>query len=179
VEEGKLDKTDAGLVPKGEGWYILNARDATWRRRETLGSYCDFDGDAAWPQLGVNICVLEPGRPNCMYHREAPQEGFLVISGECLVLVEGEERRLRRWDYFHCPPWTEHVFVGAGDEPCVIVMAGARGPQYDDVVYPVDDVALKHDAGVEEETDDPQQAYARFVRGEPHSYPHGDLLPPG
>ncbi len=70
--------------------------------------------------------MLEPGQPNCLYHREAQQEDFLVLAGECLLRVEGQERPLHAWDFVHCPPNTDHVFVGAGEGPCVIVMAGAR-----------------------------------------------------
>ena len=76
--------------------------------------------------IGINIQVLQPGEPNCMYHGETGQEDFLVLSGECLLLIEGEERPLKQWDFVHSPPWTEHVFVGAGDGPCVILMVGAR-----------------------------------------------------
>ena len=102
-----------------------------------------------------------------MYHAEDSQEDFLVLHGECLLLVEGEERRLRAWDFVHCPNWTEHVFVGAGDGPCAILMVGTRKHERDKVVYPVSDVALRHGAGVEEETSDGRAAYARFPETEP------------
>jgi uncharacterized cupin superfamily protein len=178
VPEATIKRTEDGLVPEGEGWYVLNAREARWEQDERFGSYCDFQGDVRWPELGVNVCVLEPERPNCLYHGEAPQEGFLVVSGECLLLVEGEERRLRAWDYFHCPPWTEHVFVGAGDAPCVVLMIGARGSHFDDVLYPVNDLARTHGASVEREARDPKQAYGpRDIQA--GRYRHGDLLPPG
>jgi uncharacterized cupin superfamily protein len=179
MPEANLKQTEAGLVPDGDGWYVINARDAPWVQRESLGSHCDFEGDVEWPHMGLNICVLEPGMPNCMYHRESLQEGFLVIAGECRLLVEGEERRMRRWDYFHCPPWIDHVFVGAGDSPCVIVMAGGRGAVEDEVFYPVNELAQKYGASALEDTPHPREAYARFTRRGPHAYPHGDLLPPG
>jgi uncharacterized cupin superfamily protein len=100
-----------------------------------------------------------------MYHRESNQEDFLVLSGECLLLVEGEERRLQAWDFVHCPPGTDHIFVGAGDGPCVIFMAGARtNPR--DTVYTRNDVALKHGAGVENETPESREAYAPFPKWE-------------
>ena len=106
--------------------------------------------------------MLEPGKPSTLYHRESGQEGFLVVEGECLLLVEGEERRLGPWDYFHCPPGTTHGFVGLGDGPCVIVTLGARGGT---ILYARNETALRHDAGVEVETDTPAEAYAPFPGG--------------
>jgi len=163
VEEAKLVETESGLEPDGGGWYVVNARDAAWwRHRGIFGFGCRFevlDSVAEFPQLGINLRVLQPGEPNCRYHAESDQEGFLVLSGECLALIEGEERRLRAWDFVHCPPGTEHVFVGAGDAPCVVLMAGARLPA-GDIVYPVSELALRHGAGVRTETHDPFEAYA-------------------
>ena len=142
MSEAKLVATEHGLVPEGEGWFVLNAREAAWFRHESFGSAVRFQGEGGFPEIGINVRVLEPGQPNCMYHRESVQEAFLVLSGECLLLVEGEERRLRRWDFFHASPWTEHAFVGAGDGPCVILMAGARsGPE---VRYPVSALAARY-----------------------------------
>jgi uncharacterized cupin superfamily protein len=172
--EAKLAPTENGLVPEGEGWYVVNARESRWWRHEKFGSYCRFEGDPGFEQLGLNIRVLQPGQPNCMYHGETNEEHFLVLSGECLLLVEGEERPLKAWDFVHCPPWTRHVFVGAGDGPCVVLMAGARDPD-DGVLYPVEEVALKHGAGVERETPSPEEAYAPFGRREEAPYPEGVL----
>ena len=106
--------------------------------------------------------MLQPGQPNGMYHSETEQEDFLVLAGECLLLVEGEERPLRAWDFVHCPPGTEHIFVGAGDRPCVIFMAGARS-EGRSIVYPRNELALRHGAGVETET----QSTVRGVRAVP------------
>src|SRR5919197_3480877 len=145
VSEAPLRRTDAGLVPEGEGWFVLNATDAVWREGD-FGAYTRFEGDARFAQFGINIGVLRPGQPACMYHGEDNQEDFLVLSGECLLLVEGEERRLRAWDFVHCPAWTEHVFVGAGEGPCAILAVGARASR--DVVYPRSEFALGHHAGV-------------------------------
>jgi uncharacterized cupin superfamily protein len=111
-----------------------------------------------------------------MYHAEDSQEDFLVLHGECLLLVEGEERRLRAWDFVHCPNWTEHVFVGAGDGPCAILMVGTRKHEREKLVYPVSDVALRHVAGVEEETQDGRVAYARY--GETQPRPNDDARLP-
>jgi uncharacterized cupin superfamily protein len=176
VPEASLEQTDAGLVPKGEGWFVVNAKEARWLEHETFGSGTVFEGEPGFTELGINVGVLEPGQPSCMYHRENAQEDFLVLFGECLLLVEGEERRLKAWDFVHSPPWTNHVFVGAGDGPCAILAVGRR-PEEGEIVYPVDDVALKHGAGVETETPDPKQAYAPF--GRPAQVPYRGQLDAG
>ena len=172
VPEAPLERTDAGLVPQGEGWFVVNAREARWLENE-FGPFTRFEGTARFPQVGINIGVLQPGQPSCMYHREDEQEDFLVLSGECLVLIEGEERRLKAWDFVHCPAWTEHVFVGAGDRPCTILAIGTR--LTDDVVYPVSELAQKHGAGVEKETRDPNEAYAGYTRAEDTKFREGWL----
>ena len=151
-----------GLYPVGEGWFVVNARDLRWFESE-LGLYTMFDSEEArFEQVGVNIGILRPGEPNCMYHAEDAQEDFLVLSGECLLVVEGQERRLKAWDFVHCPPMTEHVFVGAGDGPCVVVGIGARRKGRA-LRYAVSETALKYGAGVEEETSDPRVAYGSFA----------------
>jgi uncharacterized cupin superfamily protein len=174
VPEAPLERTDGGLEPRGEGWFVLNAREARWLTGD-FGSYTRFEGpdDAKFRQIGINIGVLQPGQPACMYHREDEQEDFLVLSGECLLLVEGEERRLRAWDFVHCPPWTDHVFVGAGDGPCAILAIGGRTGG--DVVYPVSELAARYGGSVEEETPDPKQAYARYREDVDGAYPEGAL----
>ncbi len=158
IPEAPLERSEGGLVPRGEGWFVLNAREARWLEGD-FGAYTRFEGDSRFPSLGINIGVLEPGQPACMYHREDEQEDFLVLSGECLLLIEGRERRLRAWDFVHCPAGTEHVFVGAGDETCAILAVGTRSGG--GVVYPLSELARRHGAGVEAETDDPGQAYAQ------------------
>lgn len=159
VPEARLEPTAAGVVPRGEGWFVVNAREARWREGD-FGTFTRFEGEPRFEQIGVNLSLLWPGQPGCMYHGEDEQENFLVLAGECLLLVEGEERPLRAWDFVHCPPWTEHVFVGAGDGPCLILAVGGRSGG--DVVYPRSEVALRHGAGVERETADSREAYARF-----------------
>jgi uncharacterized cupin superfamily protein len=108
-----------------------------------------------------------------MYHGEEDQEDFLVLHGECILIVEGEERALKAWDFVHCPPFTRHVFVGAGAGPCAILMIGGR--RGTGIVYPVDETALKYDAGVTEETPEPKVAYERFPKGGVVAYRDGDL----
>jgi uncharacterized cupin superfamily protein len=174
VPQATLERTDAGLIPEGGGWFVANARDVSWIRSKERGQDTDFEGRQEWTQLGFRIHVLMPGQVNGMYHRERGQEGFLVVSGECVLVIEGEERRLTAWDFVHCPPWTEHVFVGAGDGPCVIVMAGSREGGFE-VVYVVNQVAAKHGASVLEETSEPDEAYATFGTEERSAYREGWL----
>ena len=144
-------------------WFVLNVRDARWRKHETFGASCRFEEPKApFPQLGINVRVLQPGQPNCLYHSESLQEDFLVLAGQCLLLVDGEERPLQAWDFVHCPPGTEHVFVGAGDGPCAILMAGARDPD-ERLLYPASELARRHGASAEQETTSPEEAYAPFA----------------
>ncbi len=167
-----MRKTPAGKVPDGEGWFVLNARDSVWMEGD-FGAYTRFEGDVRFPQIGVNIGVLEPGQPACYYHRENEQEDFLVLAGECLLLIEGQERTLRQWDFVHCPAWTDHVFVGAGDGPCAVLALGTRLTR--DVVYPADGLAQRHGAGVSTETTDPSEAYANVGEDREVSYREGWL----
>jgi len=144
---------------------IANVADWPARAHPRRAMQLDPEDDAApWADTGVNIQILQPGQPNCRYHSEPVQEDFLVLHGECIAIVEGEERPLRRWDLFHCPAGVEHVFVGAGAGPCAILMIGSR--RRDEAHYPVNEVAAKYDASVTQETDDPDEAYADW-RGEP------------
>jgi len=175
ADEAQVEQTENGLVPKGDGWFVVSAHDARWWHHDTFGSAVTFEGETAFPDFGINIQVLDPGQPNCMYHGENAQENFLVLAGECLLLVEGEERPLKQWDFVHCPPWTQHVFVGAGDGPCAILMVGAR-PKHEELLYPVSDVARKHGAGVEQEATSGREAYAAFAKFDEGPYRDG-LLP--
>jgi uncharacterized cupin superfamily protein len=158
------------------GHFVVNARDVLWRGREGLGRWANLEGDHEFEELGFQLVVVDPGVPVCMYHGESAQEDFLVVSGECVLVIEGQERRLRQWDFVHCPPMTQHVFVGAGDGPCAIVMVGARrAPEEEEITYPVDEVAARHGASVLEETPDPAVAYAPYARREPEPYRADDL----
>ena len=168
MEEARLADAGSGRTPVTEGWFVVNVRDAEWFSSQTRGARCGFENEYGDPpvefaQFGINLTVLEPGQ-TVLYHAECNQEAFLVLSGECRLLVEGEERVLRPWDFFHSAPWTEHAFVGAGDGPCMILMAGARGPatqsEESPVRYPASELAADYGASVAEETSDPAQAYA-------------------
>ena len=158
-----------GLVVDGEGWFVVNARESRWRDEGQLGHYCTFEGKRRFPQLGININALEQGEAMGMYHRENAQEGFLVVAGECLLIVEGTERRLTTWDFFHCPPGTEHIIVGAGPGVAVVVAVGARGRHVAGITYPVSEVAARHGASVDPETTKPAEAYARLRADLPRS----------
>jgi uncharacterized cupin superfamily protein len=177
MPEARLDDSGSGLAPGSDGWFVVNVRDAEWVTSETFGSGCGFESrQSEFQQLGINLSVLEPGEPNCLYHSESQQEGFLVLSGEGRLLVDGEERLLRPWDFFHCPAGTEHVFVGAGDGPCVILMVGARSED-EQLFYPVSELAARYGASAEEETSNPREAYARFERAKPGRPSYWDRLP--
>lgn len=181
VPEARLEQTDEGLVPAGEGWFVLNALEARWFDRPGRGKALLFTGvseadvETLFPQLGVNLRVLWPGEPNAMYHWETEQEAFLVLSGEALLIVEGEERPLRQWDFVHCPPRTKHMIVGAGDAGCALIAAGSRehiGEHCNGGAYVVDETAIRHGAGITEETDDP---YAHLPEPRPTRYLDGWL----
>jgi uncharacterized cupin superfamily protein len=175
VPEAPLKQTETGFIPDGEGWFVLNAREAQWMEGD-YGAYTRFEGEPRFEQIGINIGVLQPGQPACMYHREDKQEDFLVLSGECLLLVEGEERQLKAWDFVHCPPWTEHVFVGAGEAPCAVLAVGARPTTA--VVYPASELAQRHHAGVAKEATSGAEAYKDNNPDRPISYREG-FLPDG
>jgi uncharacterized cupin superfamily protein len=167
VDEARLEESGSGLAPTSEGWFVLNVGDAYWLTSEggekrPSGAECPFETPyAEFKELGIRIHVLAPGEPNGLYHQENKQEDFLVLHGECTLLVEGEERHLKQWDFFHSPSGCEHIFVGAGDGPCAILMTGARGGDWS-VTYPVSELAQRHGASAATETRDPDEAYADF-----------------
>jgi uncharacterized cupin superfamily protein len=147
---------------------IINVADAPASGHPAFGSAIEFEKaqDERWRDTGINVAILEPGQPNCLYHHEAAQEDFLVLQGECLVVLDGEEHPLRQWDFVHLPAGADHVFVGAGKGPCVVLMIGSRS--VDGIHYPVNSVAAKHGASVEVATDSPDEAYAKWL---PPPYP--------
>lgn len=169
VPEAPLDSTDTGLIQARPGWFVVNARAARWQSAEGRGAVCPFGDEDELPQVGVNLYVLGRGEAMGLYHWEASQEDFLVLSGEGLLLIEGQERPLRSWDFVHCPPQTRHIILGAGDEPCVVLAVGGRGPRPngDWGGYPVDPLALRYATGVTTETTDARQAYAGMPRRHP------------
>jgi uncharacterized cupin superfamily protein len=182
VPEAPLEDAGSGLAPAGDGWFVVNVRDAQWQTAENdegkpPGADCRFESRAfPFPQLGVKVRVLEPGQPNGLYHAENQQEAFLVLSGECRLIVEEEERLLGPWDFFHCPPGTHHIFVGAGEGPCAILMAGARLDE-ERLHYPVSQAAARYGAGAEAETTDFEQVYPRFEPSRRERPSYWDRLP--
>ena len=184
VSEAQLRDDGAGLGPASEGWFVLTARDARWFHRPGHGDSlpltgCDeVEAETYFPMLGLSITVLPPGEPSTTYHWETEQEDFLVLAGEALLIVEGQERSLRQWDFVHCPPETRHAFVGVGDKPCVILAASSREFQKDGPwgFYCADAAARRHNASPPEDTQDTALAYARFGPSRPARYRDG-LLP--
>jgi mannose-6-phosphate isomerase-like protein (cupin superfamily) len=184
VDEAKLQNTEAGALPTTAGWFVLNARDARWFEKPGQGHSLPLTGvdeheaETFFPMLGMSLRVMSPGEPSTTYHWETEQEDFLVLSGTPLLIVEGEERALKQWDFVHCPPGTLHTFVGAGDLPCVLLCASSRqfqkaGPWG---FYCVDSVAERYNASPPEDTQDGEVAYARFPPARSTGYPAG-LLP--
>jgi uncharacterized cupin superfamily protein len=160
VAEAPRERSEAGFFPTGPGWFVVNARDTCWIHVDGMADKAPFEAPDAWfSQVGVRLNLLEPGEPMALYHSEDAQEDFLVLAGECVLVVEGHERRLRAWDFVHRPPGTAHVLVGAGQEPCLVFAVGARAPQ-ERCVYPVNEVAARHGASVAQETTSPDEAYA-------------------
>jgi uncharacterized cupin superfamily protein len=158
IPEAPLEETEHGLVVKGDGWFVVNARDVRWYRAGN-GGFSNLGGDMRFEQLGVGIEALGSGEPMACYHREWDQEGFLVVRGAGTLVVEGEERPLRQWDYFHCPPGIAHVIVGG---PIVVVALGGR--QDDRTEYIADPIAAKYRAAPGQTTTDPRAAYEGWER---------------
>ena len=140
MDEAPLRETPAGLVPQGDGWFVLNARDAVWMERDGFGSRCGFEADGRvaaalgvdphlFPQLGIKLAVIEPGQRSTLYHAETAQEDFLVLEGECLAIVEDTEivggdaavawGRVRSDRVFIRLGHTEDTYYAAGAERAV------------------------------------------------------------
>lgn len=160
MDEARMDDTPYGRNPADDGWFVLNLGDALAVRNEEKGGamYPLEPRGGPYAGFGVNVHVVWPCEPSAMYHSEGAREAFLVLSGECTLIVEEQERPLRQWDFFHCPAGTNHIFVGAGTGPCAILMIGARPDE--PLNYPVSEVAAKYGASVATATANPAEAYA-------------------
>jgi uncharacterized cupin superfamily protein len=183
IQEARLDRIESGLTPVSPGWFVVNARDAAWVTNDYFGSVCIFESDDIFlqgrpdlepyerPLAGFTLRVVSPGQPAGLYHYETnQQEDFLILMGECILLIEEEERPLRTWDYVHCPPGTAHTFIGSGDGPCVILGAGNRSRDVT-IVRPRSGLALRYGAGVEEETTSfPHATYGPWPLRRPGSW---------
>jgi uncharacterized cupin superfamily protein len=174
IEEARLEAVASGLAPVTPGWFVVNAADAAWMTNDLTQSCCIFESDdfvlrgrpdlSAYvkPGAGFALRVLRPGRPADMYHAESVQEDFMVLQGECILIVEDQERRLRAFDVVHCPPGVAHAFVGAGDGPCVLLCAGNRDADDETFwrLYKRSDVAGRYGASVERDTRSDAEANA-------------------
>jgi uncharacterized cupin superfamily protein len=184
VEEASLAETDAGLVAASTGWFVMDAREARWFGNPGRGfsvplTGCDeYEAETFFPMLGMSIRVMSPGQPSTTYHWETEEEDFLVLSGEGVLIVEGQERPVKQWDFVHCPPETRHAFAGAGDGPFVLLCASSRQFQKDGPwgFYCVDEVAERYGASSPEETQDGNIADMGVSPRRPTRYP-GGLLP--
>lgn len=161
IPEAPLTHNGYGLEPGGEGWFVVNVADAACWQNDSFGCGVSFSSKSnPFEQFAVNVQVLAPGQPNCRYHNESDQEGFIVLAGQCILVIEDQERTLVAGDFVHCPPMTRHVFVGAGEGLCAILMIGGQTAPEDRGGYPVSEVAALHGASVPEATNDPKVAYA-------------------
>ena len=174
VDEAKPEPTEEGLLPQSGGWYVVNARETRWVGMDGLWRGAWIEPEEEWAGLAFHLTVLDPGNPMAKYHGERDQEEFLIVSGEATLIIEGEERHLRTWDFVHCPPWTEHVIVGAGDRPCVIVAVSTRSPERG-VRYVANELAAAHGASPPETTTDPAAAYTDASPPRLLGYREGDL----
>ncbi|RMF73726.1 MAG: cupin domain-containing protein [Acidobacteria bacterium] len=165
------------MLEQNDGWFVVNLRDATWYAHPLFGRRAELEREGRFPQTGIRVVVLEPGQPACRYHRENAQEDFLVLSGRCTLLVNDEQRELSAWDFVHCPPGVTHVFVGAGDGPCALLMIGHR-PGNHELFYPESEAARRFGAEAPEPTSDPRIAYADVPRPEPCEPPEWPIGPP-
>ena len=141
-------------------WFIENVADAPWMTNDVGGDACVFETDEReFGQIGYTLAVLQPGQGGGFYHKELDnQEDFLVLQGECIAIVENEEHHLKQWDFVHCPPGTAHVFVGAGDGPCLLFCIGARNSR--NYLYMRNELAMKHGVSAQQDTTASADAYA-------------------
>ncbi len=155
---------------------VVNLADAPARAHPGGAAIIALEPDSVrWPDTGVNVRVMQPGQPSSLYHSEPVQEDFLVLQGECTLIIDEHERRLRQWDFVHCPAGVAHVFVGAGEAPCAVLMIGSR--RLDEAHYPVSESAGRYGASVASATDDPDEAYADW--SEEPSQELSEAWPPG
>jgi uncharacterized cupin superfamily protein len=166
--EAPFEETEHGLVCKGDGWFLVNARDVRWRESKGRGVSSNFGGDTLFDQLGVGITVVGPNEPTTMYHWESNEEDFLVLRGGGIAILDGEEHQLRQWDSIHCPPGTVHTFIG-GPEGLVLFGVGAR-EHPDEGSYVADSLAARYGAAPERNTESTAEAYKSFGPREPVRY---------
>jgi uncharacterized cupin superfamily protein len=160
-----------------EPWFVVNATRERWSAAPGWGRVMKFERDGSpFADFGINIHVIGPGERSTMYHGEDGQEDFLVLSGSCTVVIEGEERTLQAWDFLHCPAWTRHTFANTGEEACAILMVGARRDGVEPgCEYPEDPKAQALGAGVASYTTESKTAYAGTPESVEEPYREGTL----
>jgi len=164
AEQASIERTAEGAIVTSPGWFVLNAAEMSWLHADGGGEWMAYgEPEGEFEQYGIGVHILWPGQANGLYHSESVQEDFLVLSGECLLLIEEEERRLQQWDFVHFAPGTRHICIGAGEGPCAILMVGARAADKK-LHYPVTELAQRHGVAAPEETDDPREAYRDLPR---------------
>jgi Cupin domain len=170
VAEASVRMSKNGLVTDGEGWFVVNARESRWRDEGPLGSYCTFEGKRAIPAFRDQYQRPRAGRDDGDVPPRDRQEAFLILAGECTLIVEGRGRQLVAWDFFYCPPGTGHSIVAAGRQAAVVLAVGARGRGVGGgVVYPVCKAAARYGASVARETTSSAAAYAKARARQPRS----------
>ena len=175
-----MQQSEYGLVAATDGWFTVNVRDAAWVSGGSLADACIFEGDAVpFGQIGYTLAVLAPGQAAGMYHREDDQEDFLVLSGECLLIVEDQERRLQAWDFVHCPPGTEHVFVGAGNSAVRDLHGRRPRASRERRLHPLRDGAAPRRRASRPRRRSRSEAYAPFAKWQPGPPASFDGLPWG
>ena len=175
VTEARLERLESGLAPVTPGWFTVNTADAAWVTNEVYGGVCIFESDEfvlrgrpdlteyVKPYAGFTIRVVPPGQPGTLYHAESVQEDFLILMGECVLIIEDQERHLRPWDFVHCPPMCAHAFVATEAGPCVILATGNRRDDHERLSCR-SEVALRYDAGTEVDGVDPERRGSWQVR---------------
>jgi hypothetical protein len=155
VPESQLEKTEHGLVSKGEGWFVLNKRDAVWRHVDGRGASASLapiskaSGNSS-SSASIRSCSGS-GRTDGHVPLEGRSGGLPRGVGEAVLIIEGEERQLRAWDFVHCPPNTKRVIGGAGSGPCFVIAVGAR--EHDSlcvtgVVYVIKSIRIRARGGI-------------------------------
>jgi uncharacterized cupin superfamily protein len=168
IDESRLERVASGLAPVTPGWFTVNVADAAWVTNDEWCGVSIFESDDfvlqgrpdlteyVKPFAGFTIRVIPAGQPGGLYHAESVQEDFLILMGECVLIIEDQERHLRQWDFVHCPPMTGHTFVAKDSGPCVILATGNRRDDLERIC-PRSEVALRYGAGVETETSTPER----------------------
>ena len=168
VPEARFERVASGLAPVTPGWFIVNTADAAWTNHDWYGGVCIFESDDfvlrgrpdlteyIKPNAGFTIRVVPAGQPSSLYHAESVEEDFLILMGECVLIIEDQERRLQAWDFVHCPPMTAHTFVNTGSGPCVIVATGNRRDDLERI-YPASEIAARYGAGSPVKTENPER----------------------